>query len=476
MRAFLPAILWFVFSCVSVPCFSQDLPPDWESIIDKLIREKEKQNETAKERHERQKETPAVVTGDLIMGDLIILEPISLAEVMRRLEGGGMEETEGMPLGTWEPATVEAAIQAGTIQRETAKWDHEGSPFWKNELTLDPKTGELILEIQCLSERPIEVELEAFSNKTNILLWGERFDVRHMIISRGDAYSQLASAINHAGSNIINAVPYGVRASRLSRAQRDILLTLFEGESFAKSVKIWDLPIWSKLHETLRTHRNLTFLIEGSSFTKVRIDGSIRKMLADLEVDFRTVSMMKSLHERLKRTQRPDSENKQPPVIIDLNLLQENGDLVLSIRSASEQDVRVNLDVNFTDLQKRFGTNITNLESADQHADHLENIRSINTEGAPQNREVDLEKNEILRKKLKIWDLSVWPQLVETLKAERSRKYIISYSVQVELIGEFDGVSLNEDGYSIVPYEETAALSIDYRTMIQMEKLREASQ
>jgi len=248
------------------------------------------------------------------------------------------------------------------------------------------------------------------------------------------------------------------------------LFRLQKREFFSKSDFVWNIKIWNDLYTAMRELPDIPFVLSGPPVV-LKHEDTFLLTSPKFELDLKTLNRLRILQAQTEKKEASKSSGPVPPSIdVTFILDPQTGILKLSVGSPGEY-VRVHLDILFGEsFAERF---IAQPKTGEALA--VESIDIVPQE-PDQHRTVDLGAGERVGKSLPIWELAIWPQLVEALKVNRGEKFTIRYPVRVELLGVFDGVPLNDEGYSIVPYEEIAELTIDYRTMVQMEKRREASE
>ncbi len=279
---------------------------------------------------------------------------------------------------------------------------------------------------------------------------------------------------------------------KIEKFQRIRNLLLFRNEFFCKSAPIWKFSFWGMelFPEKNTKKKNLEYNITSSIRTTV-IDGtgnaSPSFLISSTGFSKRQIDALYSLHRKAIQAENEKFKTVVVPtpsipakLSVRLVLDKSTGDLSISISNeANIQDfhevcpVRMNVGDHFGSCEQenvffsRFYAS-SSLQKVDTEIIHFSE-----NEGE---RIFDLDGNETIGKECKIWEIAIWSRLVEAIKANRAEKFTIRYPVQVELIGKLDDVPLNEDGFSIVPHEEVAEMTIDYRTMLQMEKLRAAAE
>ncbi len=262
-------------------------------------------------------------------------------------------------------------------------------------------------------------------------------------------------------------------------------------ETFTKKMTLWHQNTWEELSQMPATEiKDGIYLFASFDFPVELEDVGTLRSWANPSVllDRNKILSLRALQKKLEEkspgsTQRPPTVNPRPlgtPIFkSSLTFDRKTGLLTTTLfhdvpDASTASAVRVNLDKSFgyKEDQRNFLASFT---AKSPKTEEIKSEEIITPPEPGENRIFDLEDNESVGKDSKIWEIAIWPQLVEAMKANRAEKFTICYPVHVELIGKFEGVPLNEEGVSIVPHEETAELTIDYRTMIQMEKLREAS-
>ncbi len=270
---------------------------------------------------------------------------------------------------------------------------------------------------------------------------------------------------------------------KTEKIQRFRNLLLFRNEFLCKSAPIWKFTFWDKEGFSENSTKHLEYNVT-SSIRTTETDGTGKA--SPLIINSSTVLLKRQIGSLLALQRKAAQDENEAVVPFPMIPAKPSARLLLD-KSTGHITITISNEANIQEFHEvcpvrmNVGAHFGNSQQEDVFfsrfyaSSNTHKIDAPSIQFSEEDRIFDLDGNESVGKECKIWELAIWPQLVDAMKANRSEKFTIRYPVCVELIGKFDNVPLNEEGFSIVPHEETAELTIDYRTMIQMEKLREAS-
>ena len=350
--------------------------------------------------------------------------------------------------------------------------------YWTSDLLFDSRTGEISLSVTCLADKAIQICLGRlfdpympYNSKKEIDPDFEiqpHYNNRKMEWDELMAYMETMSPIEKRLLDVNERIFRYIAGSLPPFVHR--FVDLHEGETVSRKWKINSLHNWDKIRDYLKQYPDKVDITKSVLVLK---EGQIEYMLKRCPIDYSSI----------RGAERRSATSRSPSVSIrnsSLTLDPKTGDLTVTLfhevpDPSTASSVRVNLDESFgyKEDKRNFFAAFT---AKSPKTDEIKAEQDFPSSEPGEFRIFDLEDNESVGKECKIWEISIWPQLVESLQANRAERFTLRYPVRVELLGVFDGVPLNEEGFSIVPHEEVAELTIDYRTMIQVEKLREASQ
>ena len=253
-------------------------------------------------------------------------------------------------------------------------------------------------------------------------------------------------------------------------------ISLYTGERFAKHEKIWELPIWEVLVSSIQKYKSNTFKI--CFILDIDLSGKQVYSSPEYTVDQTTLRRLQNLERTAQRQEGKVSDKKEvDPFRATLSFSPKTGDLEIAITSSSNLYAKVSVDLNQIFGSKEHPDLFLKRFTATSQNGVFTALELPSIEKTAEYRTLHLEQNETISKRCKIWDIAVWSEILAVSRSDRIRKFELTFPVVVETIDYTPNEFLNHaEEIKREKITVSVTLTIDYRTMLQMEKLREASQ
>ena len=253
-------------------------------------------------------------------------------------------------------------------------------------------------------------------------------------------------------------------------------LSLYTGESFSKHERIWELPIWEALVSSVQNNKKDISKIGFS--LDIDLSGKEIYSLPEYTVDQITLRRLQNLERAAQRQEsKAIPETASDPFRVTLTLSPKTGDLKAAICSSGNLYAKVSVDLDRIFGSKEYPDIFLKRFTAKSQNGILTVLELPSIEETAEYRTLHLEQNETIAKRCKIWDIAVWSEILAASRSDRTRKFELTFPVEVETIDYTPSEYLNHHKETKREKVTTSAtLTLDYATVIRMEKLQEASE
>lgn len=320
---------------------------------------------------------------------------------------------------------------------------------WSLATKLNEKTGLAEFKIKATSEKHLKM------NVNNITSYDKDVDFAWTWPSEKSWHE-----LRDSEPRTIMAIPFAPMFSGgIAQEIKDRTLVLHKDEFISREFFIWDVYDWEPLYEFAKNKNDVPATVL-SKIIEIEVEGSGEiKDFVKFRLDKETLKKMERLRKAQdKSIQKDDAraafpENDETGTLFRSNfeLDVKTGDLTISLKCIDKNQVDIDLDNLLGNMENRIIAGSKNSGTK---------IQSNNDSTFDEMRILVLKPNESIGKTIKLWNISIWDELCEELTRNKSQKYVLEYQH-----GEITGG---------VPIQESVKLEIDYRTMVKLEKLREA--
>ena len=337
------------------------------------------------------------------------------------------------------------------------------------EVYLNDKTGDIVFSLTNRHYQRIPIDLVQYCSTKLYNEVGGNFKgvffASTYIPSDGDWPSFLMIGCRGRGDIMFSSAPL------IKTPNRKIVF--YQGESFSKSEKFWQLTVWRKYRLVERMQDDPKSVYDIVMSLVLTCDSQKYIFWPKFPFDQILLRKMLTLEKKYQQDQEKADDRKKEvvPYVFQLRFDAKMGDVKASIATSPNEEIIVTVDLNTvfgSDPDPAYFTQRFYLTPDEEPMPPSEPSES---------RVLNLEQNETVAKTCKIWELAIWSQVVEHLKSRRNERVDMYFPFEAEVVHyASDTFRRHEKELKRETISSSEQIQIDYRTMIQMEKLREASQ